>query len=145
MERSRRSFLSQVAMYASLVASYGAAVVLGARYLYPRRRPLATRSIFVARLSRLVDGEAFEVADLHGVPLQVVRNGDTLRALSTVCSHLGCRVRWEGNQQRFLCPCHNAVFDKEGRVVSGPPPRPLDRYEVEIVDGSVYLKMKEPA
>jgi cytochrome b6-f complex iron-sulfur subunit len=143
MNRSRRGFLSQVSMWASLAVSYGAAAWFAARYLYPTKRPTRLRSIFVARLDAIPDGDARVVSDLRGVPVQVVREGDKLRALSTVCPHLGCRVRWE--QKRFFCPCHNGVFDREGNVVSGPPPRALDRYEVEVVEGSVYLKVKEPA
>jgi Rieske Fe-S protein len=144
MSESRRSFFGRAAMYLSLALSYGSAAAFAVRYLYPLKRPSRWRSIFVARFDRLRAGEAHEVADLNGVPVQVVREGDRLRALSTVCPHLGCRVRWEGDQQRFFCPCHNGVFDREGNVVSGPPPRALDRYEVELEGGSVYLKVKEP-
>jgi Rieske Fe-S protein len=54
-------------------------------------------------------------------------------------------VRWEGDKSRFFCPCHNGVFDREGQVVSGPPPRALDRYDVEVMAGAIYLRMKEPA
>ena len=143
MTEGRRSFLSQLAMWASLVVSYGTAAWMAAKYLYPQKRPPRMRSIFVTRFDRLADGEAHVIEDLRGVPVQVVREGEKLRALSTVCPHLGCRVRWEGDH--FLCPCHNGVFDREGNVVSGPPPRPLDRYDVEIVDGSVYLKVKDRA
>ncbi len=132
-------------MYVSLAVSYGTAAVLAAKYLYPMKRTPTIRSIFVARLSQLPDGGTHVVTDLRGVPVQVVRQGDSLLALSTVCPHLGCRVRWEGGAKQFLCPCHNAAFDQEGKVLSGPPPRPLGRYEVEVIEGSVYLKMKEPA
>ncbi len=145
MNATRRSFLSQVAMWTSLAASYGAAAWFAARYLYPSKRPARSRSLFVGRLDAIPDGDARVIEDLRGVPVQVVRAGDQLRAISTVCPHLGCRVRWEPQNTRFFCPCHNGVFDAEGKVVSGPPPRPLDRYEVEVVDGSVYLKVKEPA
>lgn len=62
-------------------------------------------------------------------------------AMSNTCTHLGCRVRWIGDQQQFFCPCHNAAFDKEGEVVSGPPPRPLDRYEVSVEDEQLYIKL----
>jgi Rieske Fe-S protein len=60
-------------------------------------------------------------------------------AMSNVCTHLGCRVRWISEQEQFFCPCHNAVFNKEGEVVSGPPPKPLDRYEVKVTDGQLYI------
>jgi Rieske Fe-S protein len=60
------------------------------------------------------------------------RDGDNYRALSSVCQHLGCRVRWDQAKQQFLCPCHGGVYDRTGRVVAGPPPRPLDRLNVRV-------------
>ena len=48
------------------------------------------------------------------------------------CTHLGCPYRWDDARGEFLCPCHSAVFDRAGKVVSGPPPRPLDRFPVRI-------------
>lgn len=66
-------------------------------------------------------------------------NGRDYIALSNVCTHLGCRVRWISNQEQFFCPCHNATFDKDGKVVSGPPPRPLDRYEVTVDNGQLFI------
>lgn len=52
--------------------------------------------------------------------------------LSNICTHLGCRVRWIADRQQFFCPCHNGVYDKDGNVISGPPPRPLDHYEIRL-------------
>lgn len=62
-------------------------------------------------------------------------------AMSNICTHLGCRVRWIDDQQQFFCPCHNATFDADGEVVEGPPPRPLDRYEVKVEDDQLYIKV----
>ncbi len=59
---------------------------------------------------------------------------------SRTCSHLGCLVRWNESQESFLCPCHGAVFDKNGAVVAGPPPRPLQKLEVKIEAGVLYVK-----
>jgi menaquinol-cytochrome c reductase iron-sulfur subunit len=66
-------------------------------------------------------------------------NGREFVAMSNICTHLGCRVRWVSGQGEFFCPCHNGVFDKEGNVVSGPPPRPLDRYEVKVEDDELFI------
>lgn len=60
------------------------------------------------------------------------REGDGYRALSSTCTHLSCRVRWDRDRKSFLCPCHGGVYDREGRVVEGPPPRPLDRLAVRV-------------
>jgi Rieske Fe-S protein len=60
------------------------------------------------------------------------REGDAYRAFSATCTHLGCRVRWDAEAEQFKCPCHGGVFDREGRVVAGPPPAPLQRLAVRI-------------
>ncbi|MCG9129048.1 ubiquinol-cytochrome c reductase iron-sulfur subunit [Candidatus Poribacteria bacterium] len=57
-----------------------------------------------------------------------------------ICSHLGCLVRWDEGQESFLCPCHGAVFDKNGAVVAGPPPEPLQKLEVKVESGILYVK-----
>jgi len=66
-------------------------------------------------------------------------NGRDYTAMSNVCTHLGCRVRWVEDRQEFFCPCHNGVFNKEGQVVDGPPPRPLDRFEVKLETDQLFV------
>jgi Rieske Fe-S protein len=66
-------------------------------------------------------------------------NGRDFVAMSNICTHLACRVRWIAKNQQFFCPCHNAIFDKEGNVVAGPPPRPLDRYALKIENDQVFI------
>ena len=56
------------------------------------------------------------------------------------CTHLGCPVRWLQDAELFLCPCHGGVYDFDGNVAGGPPPKPLFRYDVRIRDGRVELK-----
>jgi menaquinol-cytochrome c reductase iron-sulfur subunit len=46
------------------------------------------------------------------------------------CTHLGCAYDWNSKSQQFQCPCHGGKFDKEGNRIAGPPPRPLDRFQV---------------
>ena len=70
----------------------------------------------------------------------LTEDGRNFVALSNICTHLGCRVRWITESEQFFCPCHNAVFSKEGDVISGPPPRPLDRYEVKTENDQLYIK-----
>ncbi len=59
------------------------------------------------------------------------------------CTHLGCPFRWDQDKKQFLCPCHTAVFGVDGRVVSGPPPRPLDRYQSKVA-GERLLILPKP-
>lgn len=70
----------------------------------------------------------------------LTENGQDFSVMSNICTHLGCRVRWIPDQESFFCPCHNAVFAQDGSVVDGPPPRPLDRYEYKVEDGTIFVK-----
>jgi Rieske Fe-S protein len=70
---------------------------------------------------------------------------DELIAISAACSHLGCIVTWDEDQKTFKCPCHNGIYDPEGRVVSGPPPAPLRRHKIKIEDGTILLSTETVA
>jgi len=69
----------------------------------------------------------------------LTENGRDFIAMSNICTHLSCRVRWIAQQEQFFCPCHNGIFAKDGRVLGGPPPRPLDRYDVKVEDGQLFI------
>lgn len=55
------------------------------------------------------------------------------------CTHLGCAYHWDQEARHFLCPCHDGIFDINGKVLSGPPPRPLDKLSYEIRDGQLFI------
>jgi menaquinol-cytochrome c reductase iron-sulfur subunit len=65
----------------------------------------------------------------------------SVHALSATCTHLGCQVRWEADATRFRCPCHGGVFDANGQVLEGPPPRPLERVEARLEAGVVLVRL----
>ncbi|MGQ9593474.1 MAG: QcrA and Rieske domain-containing protein [Anaerolineae bacterium] len=69
----------------------------------------------------------------------LVRLKSAFLALYQVCTHLGCAVLWNDQVGRFECPCHGAVFNTKGEVLAGPPPRPLDYFPVEVVNGTVVV------
>ena len=60
-------------------------------------------------------------------------------AFSINCRHLGCPVRWIDTAGLFMCPCHGGVYYSDGTVAGGPPPEPLDRYQVRVRDGHVEI------
>jgi Rieske Fe-S protein len=70
----------------------------------------------------------------------VTEDGVNFTAFSNVCTHLGCRVRWVTEQESYFCPCHNAVFGRDGAVVAGPPPAPLDQFEVMVEEGQLMIR-----
>ena len=98
---------------------------------------LGTPTLFKANIERTTGW----IVNQEEVSAYVLtEDGRNFIAMSNICSHLGCRVRWIAEQQSFFCPCHNGVFDKEGNVVSGPPPKPLDRFDVKVEDDQLFLK-----
>jgi Rieske Fe-S protein len=80
------------------------------------------------------------VSDIADYTVYILSNyGKDFKAISNVCTHLGCRVRWSEDEQVFHCPCHDARFDKDGAVLSGPPPRPLDEVTIKIEEDKIYM------
>lgn len=60
-------------------------------------------------------------------------------ALAPQCTHLGCAYHYDEKKREFVCPCHTSNFSLDGKVLSGPAPRPLDRYAVRLEDGRVLI------
>lgn len=98
---------------------------------------LGTPTLFKAKIER----QTGWIVDERELSIYVLtENGRDFIALSNICTHLGCRVRWIADGEQFFCPCHNAAFGKDGRVLAGPPPRPLDQYEVKVEEDQIFVK-----
>ena len=70
---------------------------------------------------------------------------DEVVAFSQKCTHLGCVVYFEAEEDRWHCPCHEGNLDtRTGTVISGPPPRPLGRIDVEIRDDTIWALGYQP-
>ena len=63
-----------------------------------------------------------------------------LVVLSAVCTHLGCTVPWVDKENKFICPCHQAVFDPSGKLLGGPAPRDMDLLNMKVEDGVVKVE-----
>lgn len=64
---------------------------------------------------------------------------DKITAFGPQCTHLGCAYHWEAENSQFLCPCHTSIFAIDGKVITGPAPRPLDRFETKVQNGKLLL------
>ena len=123
---SRRRFLKEL-------------VVMGsASLLLPAQAKLAEAEsahwVIIGPTSRFKTGTITQVTlpDAYENAVIYIRHlGETsYLALSARCTHKGCTVMAEGNQ--FVCPCHNGRYDKDGKNIGGPPPRPLQALETKI-------------
>lgn len=137
----RREFVANVIM---TVAGFLGLGGLGARflqYLYPMVPPEQVVEVPAGPRDQVSPG-AGVVRALPSGQIALVDVGGELRAFSAVCTHLGCIVRFEPEMNHLYCACHGGMFDRDGQVVGGPPPRPLPRYPVEVREGQVYVKIK---
>jgi cytochrome b6-f complex iron-sulfur subunit len=73
-------------------------------------------------------------------PVILIRTeGGDLRAFSATCTHLGCIVQYRSDLKEIWCACHNGLYDLKGRNVSGPPPRPLTPFAVNVVNDEIVI------
>lgn len=91
-----------------------------------------------------VDG--WKVTSEKSTAWVVKHAGNGVTAFGPQCTHLGCAYHWDDSKNEFLCPCHNSLFAIDGKVVSGPAPRPLDRYDTKIEGSKLLLgRLREAA
>ena len=80
--------------------------------------------------------KGFKIVRFGSEPVILVRAGENdFRAFAATCTHLDCIVEFRPEQRVLFCNCHNGQFDLAGRNIAGPPPHPLERYEVHVLPG----------
>ena len=137
---TRRSFLNWMIGLGALTW-LGSLVYPVLRYLKPLSAEVSSAPV------KLTHDEVLKVEQNHFV---IVRSGDArvivfesggaLRALDAKCTHEGCTVQFVAGETLLWCACHNGRFDVEGRVLSGPPPRPLGKWvAAREDDGSITV------
>ena len=144
----RRDWLAMVIMGVGLAVSYGTLGLQGLMFLLPKRVKPRVRRLFAGQVKQYKIGGVQSFFDLQGNEILVKRSKLGLQAFSSTCPHLGCRVHWEGDKQRFFCPCHKGVFDTDGVAISGPPAaagQSLSQIPLEVDEntGVVYMEVKD--
>lgn len=141
-KKSRREFISKSLFGGGLLASAGVLLHHGIKFIFPEEKEKRSRKLLVGRVDELKIGEAKEV-NIGDRSLFLVHTKDGYKVLSANCTHLGCKIKWEGHRDRFYCACHQGIFSPSGDVVSGPPPEPLEEFKVEIDKNLVYMWIEE--
>jgi len=138
---TRRSFLDFF-LGASSVAWVASVLYPVVRYLKPLPRAGAVGPTRLTReeLAKL-DKDHFVIVPVSGKRVLVLQNAaQEILAVDAKCTHEGCTVQYLPGESAIWCACHNARFDLDGRVMAGPPPRPLPKYAAERQeDGGVLI------
>ncbi len=74
------------------------------------------------------------VTTLKSRKVFIVRDGNSFKAISVVCQHLGCAVHWTKEKNIFECPCHGSKYYRDGVNFAGPAPRPLYHFQISLSD-----------
>ena len=131
---ARRSFLTLSLGWCSAVFALGASLAAAGRFLVPNVLYEPSRRFKALKPDDYPEGPTF-FPDLR---VFLFRKGNSFRAASAVCTHLGCTVNLAGSG--FHCPCHGSVFDQAGQVVSGPAPSPLPWLDLTLSrDGRIVI------
>lgn len=93
-----------------------------------------------ANLSFVMTQEDAFIKNIVEHKVWTVKKSDSdITVFSPICPHLGCRYQWHEGRNLFICPCHHSVFNIDGKVVSGPAPRPLDTLPKKIENDNLFV------
>jgi cytochrome b6-f complex iron-sulfur subunit len=138
----RRNFVNYF-LGGSLTATVLAFLYPVLRFILPPSRAEALEKRTAAAKVGDLTPNSFKIFKFGATPGILVNTQDgQLFALSAVCTHLTCTVRYESDSGTLFCPCHNGRFDLAGNVISGPPPAPLETYKVEVVGEDIFVSKK---
>ena len=149
----RRRFLSRVitSIHAAIAATLG--VILGGTVLSPLFGKQEENWLPAGTLANLPEHDPLPVTlrvareDGYNQIIErrsifLVRSGESgVIAIDSTCTHLGCRVSWDVDEQLIKCPCHGGIYDRMGTVKSGPPPAALARLITKVEGDQILVQV----
>ena len=138
----RRNFI-RILLGGGLFASAASFFYPLARYLVPPAAvDLGGDTVAAAKVGDLKPNSS-KIFKFGSRPGLLIMGADgAYRALSATCTHLGCTVQYRNDSKQIWCACHNGTYDLAGRNVSGPPPRPLEQFDVHVKGDDIFVSRK---
>jgi len=135
----RRGFLNWV-LGGGIAASVASFLYPVIKFVMPPDIPEApVHEVNVGKASAFA-ADSGKIVKFGNKPVMLVHTSDDQwKAFSGVCTHLNCTVQFRSDQHQIWCACHNAFYDLNGKVLSGPPPRPLDQFDVRLKGDDVVI------
>lgn len=138
----RRNFISKLIGGGALMVG-GASLYPVAKFLIPPRQTEAVqRSVNFGKEENFpnASGSIFRFGNKPGILVRTEKG--EFRAFSAVCTHLSCTVQFSKEHGDIWCACHNGHYDLSGNNISGPPPRPLEKFDVMVKNGEIFISRK---
>lgn len=141
-QHSKRDFLKYF-LGGGILAWLGAVFYPVLAYLKPPKQgDVEVTSVKAGKLSE-IEKESGTIVRFGNKPVLMVRTAEgEVHAFSATCTHLDCTVQFRKDMGVIWCACHNGKYDLNGRVVGGPPPRPLDEYRVIVQADEVIISSR---
>ncbi len=139
VKTERRTFLNTI-LKTGFVAWIVSVLYPVARFLIPpKAAEMNVNSIDVGLVSEFQKNSS-QIVRFGRKPIIVIRkmNGD-FNALEATCTHLDCNVQYKTDTEQIWCACHNGFYDIEGKNISGPPPKPLAQFKVDIARDKIIV------
>jgi Rieske Fe-S protein len=138
-EHARRNVLNWL-LGSWLTGVLGSIVYPVARYLVPPDLPEAAPPSVNGGKAATLAPNTGRIVPFGTQPVIVVRTTTgELRAFSATCTHLTCTVQYRSDLEHIWCACHNGHYDLNGRNIAGPPPRPLDAFDVTVQGEDIMI------
>jgi cytochrome b6-f complex iron-sulfur subunit len=111
-------------------------------FVPPKTTDLGGDSVVAAKVGDLKpnSGKIFRFGSRPG--LLILTASGEYRAMSAVCTHLSCTVQYRPDTNEVWCACHNGTYGLDGRNISGPPPRPLQAFDVQVRGDEIYVSRR---
>ncbi|HJY64067.1 MAG TPA: Rieske (2Fe-2S) protein [Ignavibacteria bacterium] len=139
-KKSRRDFLNYV-LSIGFFGWIGAILYPLYSYLVPPKSPdVDTSNISIGKESEMENNSSkmFKIGNKPGILIKT--NEGELKALSATCTHLDCTVQFKKDENLIWCACHNGKYDLNGINISGPPPKPLTKFNVVVQKDEIYVQ-----
>lgn len=140
IDESRRSFVKKIWKGLGLLAGIEIITVISAYLFSGRRKSNQKYSNNIIEAGPIEQFSKNSVTPFRGGRFYLSRlNDGGFLALSLKCTHLGCSINWEKENNRFVCPCHSSAFDVKGNVNNPPAPKALDYFPVFAENGIIKV------
>ena len=142
MPEKRRDFVGWI-LGGGFVASVVSFLYPAFKFMLPPAIPEASTNEVAAGKVQDLKSNSGKIVKFGSRPALLIRTGETeWRAFSAICTHLNCTVQFQESTHQIWCACHNGFYDMNGKVVSGPPPRPLEEYAVHVRGDDVVISKR---
>jgi Rieske Fe-S protein len=139
MNKTRRKFLNFI-IGGSLVGWIASVLYPILSFLKPPEIPEASINSIKAGIASEFSSNSGKIIKFGRIPVLLIRTeNDFFRAFAGTCTHLDCIVQYRDDSKQIWCACHNGFYDLKGRNLSGPPPKPLEEFTVEIINDEIII------